>query len=401
MTLSVCCMTSDPMPRVAAILGLLRSTADEIVVAVDSRVEEVELAPLGGVADRLFRFDFEPPVDRPRAWLAGQCAGDYILWIDGDELPSRALVRALPELCSAGGAQTIITRRWLFPDAGHWLDEFPWWPDLQIRLCRNDEATMWFGPTHEPLGLTPPVRYLDAPLYHLSCVVSSLGARRSKARRYDEERPGLTSPAGGPFNEVLLVPERYATVRPAPVPAEDRLWIDEVLGASAAAASRTVPEVAMAPSEEIDAAAPTRSFRPEAYSARIDVVERDLRMEAAQNRPILVRVHNDGVETWPWQEHHPIRINVGYHWRSPDGSMLAQGGLRTPMPHIVHPGESLLILVTVAAPAQPGPYLLELDLVHENVRWFECSTTADVLVAPRWRRHDPALSTGRPARRSN
>ncbi len=398
MTLSVCCMTSDPMSRVAAILGLLRSAVDEIVVAADTRVEEADLAALAGVADRVFRFEYEPPVDRPRAWLATQCHGDHILWIDGDEIPSPGLVRALPELCAASDvAQVIFPRRWLFPDADHWLDEHPWWPDFQIRLCRNDEKSMWFGPTHEPLGITPPVRFVDAPLYHLSCIVSSIGERRAKARLYDEARPGLISPAGGPFNEVLLVPERYATIRPAAVPRDDRPWIEKVLGASSESGAGEVPDVTMTESEEINAVAPTRLFPPDAYSARIEVVERDLRMEAGQSRSILVRVHNDGVETWPWQGRHPIQIHLAYHWRSLDGSLLVHDGLRSDMPHTVRPGESLLMPATVAPPAEPGTYLLELDLVHENVRWFECSTTAEVLVAPRWRRHDPALSARRPA----
>ncbi len=393
MTLSVCCMTCDPMPRVATTLGLLRPAADEIVVAVDSRVAEADMAPLAGVADRIFRFDFTPPVDRPRAWLAGQCLGDHVLWIDGDEVPSPALVEALPDLCRADDVvQSIVARRWLFPDPGHWLDESPWWPDFQLRLCRNDEASMWFGGTHAPFGFAPPVRFVEAPLYHLSCVVSSIGERRAKARRYEEERPGLTSPAGGPFNEVLLVPERYATLRPAAVPVEDRPWIEKVLGASWDSGRDDGPEATLARPEGINAAAPTRQFGPDAYRARIEVVEHDLRMEVGQERTLLVRVHNAGVETWPWQEHHPIQVRVAYHWRSRNGSVLVHDGLRTPMPHTVRPGESLVMLVTVAPPSRPGAYLLELDLVHENVRWFECSSTVEVLVAPRWRRHDPALS---------
>ena len=130
------------------------------------------MAPLAGVADQIFRFDFTPPVDRPRAWLAGQCLGDHVLWIDGDEVPSPALVEALPDLCHADGVvQSIVARRWLFANPGHWLDESPSSSDFQLRLCRNDEASMWFGGTHAPFGFAPPVRFVEAPLYHLSCVV--------------------------------------------------------------------------------------------------------------------------------------------------------------------------------------------------------------------------------------
>ena len=70
------------------------------------------------MADRVVRFEFRPPVDRPRAWLAAQCTGDWLLSIDGDEVPSTALVDALPGLTAAPDVQQCwLPRRWLFPDA--------------------------------------------------------------------------------------------------------------------------------------------------------------------------------------------------------------------------------------------------------------------------------------------
>jgi hypothetical protein len=100
-SLSVCCMTADPPAQAATALRALRDVADEIVVAVDSRVEPASLAAYDDVADRVVRFRFRPPVDRPRAWLAAQCHGDWVLSLDGDEVPSQALLRALPELVAA------------------------------------------------------------------------------------------------------------------------------------------------------------------------------------------------------------------------------------------------------------------------------------------------------------
>ena len=87
--LSVCCMTADPPAQVAVALDALRPVADEIVVAADSRVDVGALRAYDDVADRVVRFEFRPPVDRPRAWLAAQCTGDWLLSIDGDEVPSR------------------------------------------------------------------------------------------------------------------------------------------------------------------------------------------------------------------------------------------------------------------------------------------------------------------------
>jgi hypothetical protein len=240
--LSVCCMTNDPPARVAAILRLLRDVADEILVAVDSRVDQSLIGVLEGLADRIWRFEQRPPVDRPRRWLASQCRGDWVLWFDGDEVPSPALVQALPRLMSARDiVQYHVPRRWLFPDADHWLEESPWWPDHQIRLLRNDPATSRYGGTHEPMLPTLPWRCLEDPIYHLNCLVWNIAARRAKVRLYDAERPGMISPGGGPFNEVLQIPEQHTTLRPVEVPAEDRAWIETVLAARPAAACGPAP----------------------------------------------------------------------------------------------------------------------------------------------------------------
>jgi hypothetical protein len=39
--------------------------------------------------------------------------------------------------------------------------------------------------------------------------------------------------------------------------------------------------------------------------------------------------------------------------------------------------------VWVHAPAEPGAYVLELDLVHEHVRWFDAPLRIDMQVADR------------------
>jgi FkbM family methyltransferase len=45
-------------------------------------------------------------------------------------------------------------------------------------------------------------------------------------------------------------------------------------------------------------------------------------------------------------------------------------GLRTQFEESVPPGATTRTMVAVQAPASPGEYLLEVDVVHEHVRWF-------------------------------
>src|SRR5438128_239428 len=97
--LSVALMTAGPGPRVAALLASLRDVAEEILVAVDDRADASVCADLAGVADRLAVYPYAEPVDRPLPWLCSQCRSEWTLVIDDDELPSLALIEALPSLC--------------------------------------------------------------------------------------------------------------------------------------------------------------------------------------------------------------------------------------------------------------------------------------------------------------
>jgi hypothetical protein len=138
MSLSVCCLTGDPGPRVTAVLAPLRAVADEIVIAADARADQKRLEQYAAAADRLLRVEFSY-LERHLAWLHKQCSGDWIFRIDADEVASPSLVERLPELIADCGVQQYwFPRRWLYPEESHWLEEVPWWPDYQNRLVRND-----------------------------------------------------------------------------------------------------------------------------------------------------------------------------------------------------------------------------------------------------------------------
>ena len=392
-TVSICCMTKDPPAQVARTLKLLKPVADEIVVAVDSRVDVTSLAPLASISDTLLRFEYRPPVDRPRAWLASHCKSDWLFWIDGDEVPSQALIAAIPRLIEARDIlQFQFTRRWLFPDLDHWIDEHPWWPDIQIRLIRNDPATQYFGLTHEPLGQAWPTRVVDAPLYHLAAL-DPQHVRLEKIERYELERPGMVSPAGGPFNEVLLTPEKYVRRSQVAVPPDDRATIAGVL---LDGSSPTPYKLALgiASSGAVDAPSPARVPSDADYRASIVVMESDLRFALGVSRTILVQLTNEGGMIWSGGERRPPFIRASYHWLRSDGSVLVHAGHRTLLPSAVAPGQSILIPIYVEPPDAEGLYILELDLLNEGVRWFNCSARVEVDVVAN--RHRPRRALERP-----
>jgi len=63
-------------------------------------------------------------------------------------------------------------------------------------------------------------------------------------------------------------------------------------------------------------------------------------------------------------------VNLSYHVRALDETVLANDGLRTPLPFDVGPERSVSFRARVTLPETPGRYLLEFDLVQEGVGWF-------------------------------
>ena len=383
-TLSVCCITRGPSRRVALQLGLLRRVAAEIVVAVDDRLDTALLGPLLDVADEVVLYPYEDPVDRPVGWVHSLCRGDWVLWLDDDELVSSRLLAELDSLVRAPDVTHYwLTRRWLYRDSASILEDAPWNPDYQLRLVRNDPALLWFpGITHWPIEAVGPHRYVEAPLYHTDLLLNPLDRRREKSNRYERVLPGKRV-GGLPLNHAYYLPENRADVAVAPVPDEDARQIELVL-AGDPWGERTAPADGLrhATRAEVDLHWHGRAAGAELYRARLEPLRAVLSLAARETRALDVRVVNDGTHTWPPGTLGSPQVRVSYRWRSPGGEIVVGDGLRTPFPHTVRPGESALVPVDVTAPALPGAYVLELDLVHEHVRWFGNPVTLDIEIEP-------------------
>src|SRR5215210_3883899 len=208
-TLSVCCLSGGhAAERLAATLALLRPLADQIIVAVESAQINAVGAACAGVADELVAFPRCDPADRAIPWLFSQCSSAWIFNIDDDELPSQRLLARLPSLLDDSRiTHAWIARRWLYPVASQYLDQAPWRPDYQLRLLRADSRFLQFSDEFpRPVVPSGPAAFVDAPLWHLDCLVQSLERRRRKALAYERERPGMRV-AGLAHNTAFYLPE--------------------------------------------------------------------------------------------------------------------------------------------------------------------------------------------------
>ncbi|MGE5489456.1 MAG: class I SAM-dependent methyltransferase [bacterium] len=63
-------------------------------------------------------------------------------------------------------------------------------------------------------------------------------------------------------------------------------------------------------------------------------------------------------------------LGLSYHLLSSTREKITHDNERAWLRESLQPGESVRVPLAVSAPAQPGSYLIEIDLVWENVMWF-------------------------------
>lgn len=381
-TLSFCITTKGPPARVRALLALLRPHVDEIVLAVDRQRGGDTLDACADLADRRLTFELEGTASRLIGWVLEQCGGDWILRLDDDEVPSAALLAALPELVADRRAdQILLERRWLYPSVDRYLTDSPWRWEFLPRLLRNSPGLWRFrGQMHDHGHLGGEQRLADAPFYHLDLVLHPLEDRRRKSLRYEARRPGLVL-EGVPVNS-LYVPEDLPRGPGTALPAEDRRLVEAVLrGEPAPPAISPTSPVHHATDLEIDAHLVTTPLTGASYRAEIRLIDPPRVVGAGTTHRFLMTVRNRGDALWPAGDDPDRPVRLGYRWRDTHDDRIAQEG-RSLLPESVPPGRESLVLVWASAPVDEGSYLFEVDLVHEHVRWFDTTASTHVDVVP-------------------
>jgi hypothetical protein len=385
-SLDVVCVTRDDPARVAAIIGDLAPFTSDVLLAVDRRVPVETLGPYAALTDRVHRFDAHRGADVARNWLLDRSAAEWALVIDGDEVVSDALVRTLPELLAADVGQHVIARRWCYPTVDTWLGEQPWWPDFQVRLLRR---ARWrprrFGVLpHEGVRVLPPVSFQLAPIYHLDAVISSRDERVAKAAAYERLRPGIISPGGDALNATLFVPEDHPVLPLRATPAVDVDRLCRVLEAvRSASGTGALPDVVDIDDRELDAYFPELARPDDDYRAGLAPVDQELRLAPGEVWNLYLEVENRGTQPFPGGGIGDARIALSYRMVDRHGQLVVSEGPRTPLPAPLAPGARAIAPMRVDAPAEPGPYVVHVDLVHDGARWFGATVAVPLWVGDR------------------
>lgn len=196
-TLSVLILTQNQATRLPRLLACAASFADEVILvdggSTDRTAEESARFP----KVRLVRRAFDGNFARQRNFALDQACGDWVFFLDTDELPGPNLIALMPRLLRSHFTSFKIPRYWLVGESpATYVHSELHYPDRQLRLFRRtpelryDEAQ----PVHETIpkaarGALFPLKY--AHLLHYQFVWESREAREARVKRYEELRPGV------------------------------------------------------------------------------------------------------------------------------------------------------------------------------------------------------------------
>ena len=119
----------------------------------------------------------------------------------------------------------------------------------------------------------------------------------------------------------------------------------------------------------------------EGYRATISVPDPPTIMARGEKRRLFINLTNASRIEWqtrgvdqddPWRGNDTAQyaMFVGNHWLDTSGKVVQNDDGRSQPPERIAPGETYTIKLGIHAPATPGDYILEIDVVQENVTWF-------------------------------
>ena len=120
---------------------------------------------------------------------------------------------------------------------------------------------------------------------------------------------------------------------------------------------------------------PPRSLTPlppDAFRAEIRAITFPSHLRAREAAMIRVAVRNRSAIAWLARERAvaPYQISVGNHWLDSAGRVITNDDGRATLLQDLLPAREAEFSFTINAPKDAGQYLLEVDVLQENVSWF-------------------------------
>lgn len=166
MNLSAIVITKNAGKKLERCLKSLKFSDEIILVDSGSTDETIGIAKKAGV--RIITTD-ERGYAKNRNLGAKNASGDWLLYIDTDEVVSDVLKRVILQLITH--YQSPITSYRIHRKniiLGKWLRHGGWWPDPVHRLIKKSALIRWEGALHEQPIVTGVIGEINEPIIHYS-----------------------------------------------------------------------------------------------------------------------------------------------------------------------------------------------------------------------------------------
>lgn len=198
------------------------------------------------------------------------------------------------------------------------------------------------------------------------------------ALRYRLAHPGALRPLAVGFNKVLFqklpapddLNDRFAAAFPALPTSRAMLWETPV----------RLLRAGMRPFIDLDRSTPRRLVPDQGLRLGACLAPQRARLEARPGQVVRVPVAVTNTSTVAFTAGE-APFGLSYHLRSGDGELLQFDHGRRYFTDPLAPTAERVVTLTVVAPAAPGAYWLELDIVWEGTCWFKDQGNATATIA--------------------
>lgn len=160
MSLSVCLIVKNEEEVIARCLNCVKKFADEIIVAdTGSTDRTVEIAKT--FTDKVYYFEWCDDFSAARNFAFGKASGDYLMWLDADDVISDENCEKIKRLLS--GADFDIA---FLPYAASFDGDRPTFEYFRERIIKNNCGFRFEGAVHEAIAPSGKVVYGDARIDH-------------------------------------------------------------------------------------------------------------------------------------------------------------------------------------------------------------------------------------------
>jgi hypothetical protein len=374
--ISLVMLVNNPAHQVAAIAGIFKNYVDEILIGVDHRVDVKTLGPILEVADRCLRVQFDTGYANS-GWLIKRAHHEWVIVVDGDEVPSQALLRRLKSIPTLNGRAThaYVQRRWVWPTSNQYIVQDPWRDDPQLRIVKRDARILnWPTSIHESPKVDGTGVHIPESLYHLDLLANAVEAREQKVETYEtystRKHPGLDVS----INRAYYLPEHLPMQPPLKaIDTIDLVNVQHVLNTALLETSSSyVSDIEVVTTSDLATDASSVGYSVTEYECSLQVLEVPTQFSTHIPTRVSIVVTNTG--SWPYQ---PYRgdggVAVGWHIHSQDGNVFVQDAGRSPLTIILEPQESVVLQCEIVIPNNLHQFAVKFDLVEEGYAWFNKS----------------------------